>query len=89
MRFYVRSGLIKVVVEIQPIADGTNQRGTALPIPRVVVSRDLHISPPFTPTSFYRDAGTALVTLNHMLNLHVAKTLNKFIQLIVTVFAAV
>ena len=38
------------------IADGANQRAT-LPIPRVV-TRDLPISPRFTPTSFYRDAGS-------------------------------
>ena len=41
------------------IADGANQRATTLPIPRVV-SRDLPISPRFMPTSFYRDAGSAL-----------------------------
>ena len=44
------------------IADGANRRATTLPIPRVV-SRDLPISPRFTPTSFYRDAGSALLHL--------------------------
>ena len=49
-------------------ADGANQRATALPIPRVV-TRDLPISPRFTPTSFYHDAGTALLHLvNEWLN---------------------
>ena len=44
------------------IADGANQRATTLPIPHVV-TRDLPISPRFTPTSFYRDAGSALLHL--------------------------
>ena len=45
-----------------------NQRATTLPIPRVV-SRDLHISPRFTPTILYRDACTALLHLvNQRLN---------------------
>ena len=44
------------------IADGANQRATTLPIPRVI-SRDLPMSPRFTPTSFYRDAGSALLHL--------------------------
>ena len=51
--FFVSSSLI---------ADGANQRATTLPIPRVV-SRDLPVSPRFTPTSFYRDAGSALLHL--------------------------
>ena len=50
------------------IADGANQRATTLPIPHVV-TRDLPISPRFTPTSFYRDAGSALLRLvNQWLN---------------------
>ena len=50
------------------IADGVIQRATTLPIPRVV-TRDLPISPRFTPTSFYRDAGSALLHLvNQWLN---------------------
>ena len=48
------------------IADGANQRATTLPIPRVV-TRDLPISPRFTPTSFYRDAGSAFL---HLILLH-------------------
>ena len=49
-------------------ADGANQRATTLPIPRVV-TRDLPISPRFTPTSFYRDAGSVLLHLvNQWLN---------------------
>ena len=46
------------------LADGANQRATTLPIPRVVTG-DLPISPWFTPTSFYRDAGSALL---HLIN---------------------
>ena len=44
------------------IADGANQRATTtLPIPRVV-SRDLPISPRFTPTTFYRDCRFSTAT---------------------------
>ena len=45
------------------IADGANQRATTLPIPRVV-TRDLPIFPRFTPTSFYRDAGSGPLHLS-------------------------
>ena len=47
-------------VPSSPLADGASQRATTLPIPRVV-TRDLPISPRFTPTSFCRNAGSALL----------------------------
>ena len=56
------SSLEVVFVSSSLIADGANQRATTLPIPRVV-TRDLPISPRFTPSSFCRDAGSALLHL--------------------------
>ena len=50
-----------------PPMGSANRRATTLAIPRVV-SRDLPISPRFTPTSFYRDAGSALL---HLVNYYV------------------
>ena len=62
------SSLEVVFVSSSLIADGANQRATTLPIPRVV-TRDLPISPRFTPSSFCRDAGSALLHLvNQWLN---------------------
>ena len=80
-----RSSLRSIFVFSSLIADGANQRATTLPIPRVV-TRDLPISPRFTPTNFYRDAGSALLHLvnqwlnfrTHVLTLSAAETRRKF-----------
>ena len=55
----------RLFFSVSLIADGPNQRATTLPIPHVV-SRDLPISPRFTPTSFCLNTGPAL--LLHLVN---------------------